>query len=70
LSTYREREAERRELLAAGWEPVERMGKVVWRRPESGYLCPQDVAIILVRKHAEAAGEPRPFDDSGWGGKP
>lgn len=39
-----------RELEAAGWEKLERLEKIVWRRPESGYLYPQDVAIRLVRE--------------------
>ena len=42
-----------RELGAAEWEKIERMGKIVWRRPGSGYLYPQDVAIRLVREAQE-----------------
>jgi hypothetical protein len=60
-----EREAERRELEAAGWERVERMGKTVWRNPESGHLYPQDVAIALVRKRAESADELEQLFDEG-----
>jgi hypothetical protein len=47
-----EQEAERRELEAAGWESVERMGKIVWRNPVSGHLYPQSVAISMVREGA------------------
>lgn len=46
-------EAQRRELEEAGWTPIERLGKLVWRRPDSNYLYPQGVAIRLVRETAE-----------------
>jgi hypothetical protein len=46
-------EAQRRELEEAGWTRIERLGKVVWRRPNSTYLYPQGVAIRLVREAAE-----------------
>ncbi len=42
-------EAQRRELEEAGWTPMERLGKVVWQRPDSAYLYPQGVAIRLDR---------------------
>ena len=46
-----EREAQRRELEAAGWELVERGGgKTIWRNPQSGSLYPQSVAITMVRE--------------------
>ena len=48
-----EQEAERRELEAAGWKPIERMDKIVWRNPASGYLYPQDVAIRRVREEED-----------------
>jgi hypothetical protein len=41
---------ERRELLEAGWESVEREGEIVWRRPGSPYLYPKDVALRLIRE--------------------
>lgn len=51
-----EREAEHCNLLkSAGWEPVERSGKTVWRNPKSGYLYPQDVALRLVLQANEQA---------------
>ncbi len=49
--------AEQRELKAAGWEPVERLGKTVWRNPESGHLYPEGVAIRLVRERADDEGD-------------
>ncbi len=49
--------AEQRELKTAGWEPVERLGKTVWRNPESGHLYPQGVAIRLVRERADDEGD-------------
>jgi hypothetical protein len=46
-------EAQRRELEEAGWTRLERLGKVIWQRPNSKYLYPQGVAIRLVREAAE-----------------
>ncbi len=46
-----EKEEQRRELEAAGWELVERgSGKTIWRNPQSGRLYPQSVAITMVRE--------------------
>jgi hypothetical protein len=46
-----EREAQQRELEAAGWKLVERGGgKTIWRNPQSGRLYPQSVAITMVRE--------------------
>ena len=42
-------EADQRELEEAGWERIERQGKIVWRNPQSGHLYPQGVAMRLVR---------------------
>ena len=42
-----------RVLEAAGWEKLVRLEKIVWRRPGSGYLYPQDVAMRLVREAEE-----------------
>ena len=54
-------EAQRRELEEAGWVRMERLGKVVWRRPNSAYLYPQGVAVRLVREapdnESTASGE-------------
>ena len=53
--TRNEKERQRRELEAVGWELVERgSGKAIWRNPQSGGLYPQYVAISMVR------GEPSP----------
>ena len=38
-----------RQLEEAGWQPVERMGKRVWRHPESGQLYPVGPAIQRLR---------------------
>src|SRR5919112_133870 len=46
-------QTQRRELEEAGWKPIERMGKIVWQRPDSQYLYPQGVAIRMVREAAE-----------------
>jgi hypothetical protein len=46
-----EKEQQRYELEAAGWELVERGGgKTIWRNPQSGRLYPQYVAITMVRE--------------------
>jgi hypothetical protein len=46
-----EKDEQRRELEAAGWELVERGGgKTIWRNPHSGRLYPQSVAITMVRE--------------------
>jgi hypothetical protein len=48
-TTQVELEAQQRELEAAGWERLDRLDKLVWRNPRSGYLYPQGAAIALVR---------------------
>ena len=54
MSTWEEEhEAECRELEAAGWEKIERLGKIVWRKPKSRYLYPQEVAIRLAREEGK-----------------
>lgn len=47
-------EAEQRELGTAGWERIERQGKIFWRNPESGHRYPQGVAITLLRRGVDA----------------
>ena len=42
-------ESQERQLEEAGWEPVERMGKRVWRHPETGHLYPQGPAVQRLR---------------------
>ena len=46
---------ERRKLKDAGWVPEEYLGKSLWRRPQSGYCYPQEVAIALIEEAAEGA---------------
>jgi len=36
---------EERRLIAAGWEPKERGGLVIWANPETGFYCSQEVAL-------------------------
>ena len=43
-------EAQQRELKDAGWEPVTRMGKLVWRHPQSESFYPQGRAIARLRQ--------------------
>ncbi len=54
-----DKEAEQRKLEAAGWERIERQGKIVWRNPESGHLYPQGAAIARVRREANFEGLPK-----------
>ena len=50
-----ERDDERRELEAAGWEPEEREGETVWKNPANGLLYPQGQAVAIVREGADPA---------------
>jgi len=34
-----------RKLLATGWKPKERCGKVIWQRPHNGFYYSQEVAL-------------------------
>ncbi len=34
-----------RRLVAAGWEPKERGGLVIWANPDTGFYCSQEVAL-------------------------
>lgn len=35
-----------RRLIAAGWEPKERCGLVIWAHPKTGFYCSQEVALL------------------------
>ncbi len=53
---------EQRKLEAAGWERVDRQGKLFWRNPESGHLYPQGTAVqrlkaITASEEAQAESE-------------
>ena len=48
---------EQHELETAGWERLERQGKVVWRSPESGHLYPQGVAVARLREQQRGRGD-------------
>lgn len=49
------KEDERRVLEASGWEPEERDGETVWRRPGSMFLYPPDVALRLYAEEEAGA---------------
>jgi hypothetical protein len=36
---------EERRLIAAGWKPKERCGKIIWERPDDGFYVSQEAAI-------------------------
>jgi hypothetical protein len=48
-----DKEAERRELEAAGWRSKERASEIVWQAPGGGLWYQQGVAIAMVRENAE-----------------
>ncbi len=50
-------ETQQRELEAAGWERLERQGKIVWRHPQSGYFYPQGPAIQRLRRDRRTGQE-------------
>ena len=58
-----DRFAERRELIAAGWDPRDVDGRVVWQSPANGYWYPQDLALQLAREQASN------HDPNRWGGE-
>jgi len=39
---------ETRKLLAAGWEPKERCGKLIWKNPDNGFYYSQEMAVRLL----------------------
>ena len=43
-----------RKLQQAGWVLEEHLGTAIWRRPKSGYLYPQEVALALSAQPAAA----------------
>ena len=45
-------EGERR-LIAAGWEPKERMGLIIWASPRTGFYCSQEVALHRLDERSE-----------------
>jgi hypothetical protein len=47
-----DKEAERRELEAAGWRSKERASEIVWQAPGGGLWYEQGVAIAMVRENA------------------
>ena len=62
LSVSYDPSKEQRKLEAAGWEQVERQGKLFWRNPKSGHLCPQGAAVqrlkaITASEESEAESE-------------
>ncbi len=37
-----------RRLEAAGFEPKERGGKIIWQRPDTGFWVSQEMALLLL----------------------
>jgi TubC N-terminal docking domain len=40
---------EARKLLATGWEPKERCGKIIWKCPDTGFYYSQEMARLYLR---------------------
>jgi hypothetical protein len=55
-----DRYSERRELIAAGWDPRDVEGRLVWQSPANGYWYPQDLALQLAREQAGKQVPKRP----------
>ncbi len=49
LSVSYDPDKEQRNLETAGWERVDRQGKLFWRNPQSGHLYPQGTAVKRLR---------------------
>ena len=43
---------EGRKLEAAGFEPKERGGKIIWQRPDTGFWVAQEMALHLLEKQS------------------
>jgi hypothetical protein len=41
---------EERRLIAAGWEPKRRCGKIIWKHPDSGFYVSQEVATHFLSR--------------------
>ncbi len=48
-------DAEGRELLAAGWQLKERLGKTIWRDPRDGLWLSQEMALRLSEQRGVSA---------------
>ena len=62
LSVSYDPDKQQRKLEAAGWERVDRQGKLFWRNPRSGHLYSQGTAVerlkaITVSEESEAESE-------------
>ncbi len=42
-----------RRLIAAGWEPKERCGLIIWASPETGFYCSQEMALHRLEPKGE-----------------
>jgi hypothetical protein len=43
---------QQRKLVTAGWERVDRQGKLFWKNPQSGRLYPQGAAVQRLQELA------------------
>ena len=60
MTEQKDRFAERRELIVAGWDPRDVEGHVVWQSPANSYWYPQDLALQLAREQAGKQVPKRP----------
>ena len=47
VTNTQETDPEARRLLAAGFEPKERGGMIIWQRPDTGFWVSQEMALHL-----------------------
>jgi ABC-type sugar transport system substrate-binding protein len=53
VTNTQETDPEARRLLAAGFEPKERGGMIIWQRPDTGFWVSREMALHLLRNHAK-----------------
>ena len=46
-------DSEGRRLEAAGFEPKERSGKIIWQRPDTGFWVSQEMALHLLESKSK-----------------
>ena len=63
-----EADGERR-LLAAGWEPKERGGLVIWANPKTGFYCSREVALHRLANPLTVSPYQRLLDTLGRNGR-
>ncbi len=50
-------DTEGHKLLAAGFEPKERSGRIIWQRPDTGFWVSQEMALHLSESNRREEGQ-------------